>query len=266
MPIWETASDWDSAASEEGVAHESVAYTDHVDDTLVQQGYSISSPAVAPSNLILYYTHQEDDGSTAQDQSGSANDGTIGGCTLAETGVLSTSSFYYDGTDDYVQFPNLGTFGGSDNYSVTMWFKPNSTGLRNIFSPRGEYDVRWEWDRSGNQNLNYTDWDGSSNENLYGNASLTVDEWHHIGLTYNAGDLRFWVNGSQDASTTVAGDYMSVSESNFFGYINSLGENPLDSWLWDVRVYNTDLSSTQMQALYDVVNTGGSLITSEKVI
>lgn len=54
---WETASDWDSATAESGVAHERVAHTDNSYAGLVRQGYSYAAPHDG-ANTVGYWPFQ----------------------------------------------------------------------------------------------------------------------------------------------------------------------------------------------------------------
>jgi len=89
---WETSTDWDNAVSESGVVHESVANTDHNDDTLVKMGHRIQDPYLS-ADLGSFYPLHEDSGSTAYDFGGSNRDGTVNGATLGDTALLGTTGY-----------------------------------------------------------------------------------------------------------------------------------------------------------------------------
>lgn len=118
---WTTAGDWDRAATQTRVIHQT--YGDHRGDR-VELGYPTRD-----DGLVGFWALDEDSGSTAFDQSGTGNNGSHeGDPTLSEPGLFSTSSYEFDGTDDYVRVPDDDSLEVADSQAVTVsaWVKKNS--------------------------------------------------------------------------------------------------------------------------------------------
>lgn len=82
--------------------------------------------------LVSYYPFNETSGVVAEDVEGIYNGTLIGGVSLSRVGILGTA-YGFDGTDDYV---NLSTFdiNTNANYSISLWFKTNSTNDRKLIT------------------------------------------------------------------------------------------------------------------------------------
>jgi len=264
---WSSASDWDNAQSQEGVVHESVTNTDHNDDTVFLKGYSASSP-VPSSNLVLYCPLQEDSGTTAYDFSGNNYDGTYSNITLEDDGPLFTSSPVGDGSTSQVNFGTTISITPTRVFTVSAWvrlFSVPFTQNRGIAASHGDNGgtIDFRLDSSDIElggglnvgphlNYNYTSW--SSNT------------WHLITFVANGDDRFLYVDGSQVTSATNT-DFNPIDPATDFTlFYRGDGNNDNYWWgnIWDFRLYNTNLSSTQIQTYYDVVKTQGTLTTAKK--
>lgn len=254
---WETATDWDNAQSEDGVVHESVANTDHNDATIVKQGYRIASPYKAAS-LVGYWAFHEDSGSTAYDFSGNNNDGTINGATVGATGLLGTSSYSFDGTDDYVSLP---TFAAPSAYTVAFWSNldnHNSDHQQLTMADGPHFLVRSETD--GNQYLYHRN-DSATWVSI--SAASATGSWIFWTATWDGSTIRLYKNGTEQASA-------SVSSMNSQSNGNSIGGDSFNSVKFvagdiaGVRYDNAALSASEIQYLYDVVATPGALTGAVK--
>jgi hypothetical protein len=262
MPTWNTASDWDSATAESGVVYESVANTDHNDDTVVKRGYSAQNP-YNQSSLIVYLPFHENSG-TAYDFSGNNNDGIVSGVNQGVSTFLENDGYRF-GDTDYVELDGIPTVDDSSgSFTYTTWIKPTGGGRGNIFHPRLEADHRWEFDVNGSNEVSFLSYDGSSTH-VYTNTSLTLDTWYFIAVTWNNGSVQHYVNGNTDGSGSLNGWYTPNNRAgNWIGYVDERDENDIDADMFDFRVYDYELSSSEIQSLYDVGATNGTLTTAWK--
>ena len=260
---WSTAADWDAASFEDGVVHESVANTDHNDATSVKRGYSIESPYLSGS-LDAYYPLHEDSGGTAYDFSGNGNDAVIYGATQGYDAPLGTTMYGFDGNSDYLD-TGLNPDGG--DLSISVWFEADAWG--------GSYHSLTAIENNSLEQLVFRE-DSSSNFDwavysggYYGTDNLNLGnladgEIHHMVGTYDnsSGSWTLYLDGSQVASASASFSYTS-SIPFFIGAMNDTG-SPTDYWnghIWEMRYYNTELSSQNVQYLNDVVETDGRIIT-----
>lgn len=253
---WETATEWDNATSESGVVHESVANTDHSDDTIVKKGHSIANPYQS-LDLIGYWPLHEDSGSVANDFSGNANDGNISGPTLGVTGLLGTTAYSFDGTDDYVGLPSYGT---PSTYTIMFWSNLDTHGSNNqqiTMSDGPKFLLRSETD--GNQYMYHRESGNWANIS----APSSTGAWIFWAATYDGSTLRLYKNGTETANVS-AGAVQSGTNQN------AIGADPANNQFYTagditmVRYSNAALTASDIQYLYDVVNTAGTLTTATK--
>ena len=265
---WSAASDWDSAQSEAGIVHESVTNTDHQDATIIKQGYSIEAPPLS-SNLVAYWPLHEDSGTTTYDFSGNSNNGTVNGPTVGVGAPLETTAYSFDGTDDYVNIPNIPLSSGSTR-SINVWFKTSTAEASNLHN----YDV----DQPGRHLLKISSTGTvmgafrNSSQNLIGGTAIesttTVADgvWHMATLVYDGTDLILYIDAAQEASVTDSGATVSkISNSGRIGDHASTS-SLFTGDIWDFRIYNTDLGPSEVQELYDVVDSWGTHTSSKQVI
>ena len=101
--------------------------------------------------------------------------------------------------------------------------------------------------------------------------SLTLDTWYHVAVTFGGGEMVFYVNGVKTAThTELPGAMAAVVDHNLtFGVSSSKFADTADNYdvdkiipvawsgffhgsLDEVRMYNTVLSSTQIESIYNV--------------
>lgn len=248
---WETASDWNAAAAEDRVIHDS--YTDTV-ASKVQMGYAPSWL----SNLVAIYPLDEDSGSTAYDYSGNALDGTINGATVGQAGgVVNTSRYSFDGTDDYVDLGSPSALQLTDDFTIAGWVEVSDLSSDRCITTWANgnwshFPFHLVVKSSGFIRLNKSD----ASTNADSNTTLSTNTRYFIVVHNDANnDVRYWINGSADANNPISvedqtnnGDThcaLSRSDNQFFsGYQNFM------------MFFNSALSSTQAQNLYDAVSSG----------
>lgn len=262
-PTWETASDWDAATSEDGVVHESVANTDHDDDTIVQQGYDYANFSEITPTPDHAYPFHEDSGTTANDLAGS-NNGTINGATVNQEGLLGTTAYSFDGTDDYVDIPDPHDF--STAFTISFWAKPTvlSTGSSKCLSTG--YDgsniiTQFEFrDESSNGDVD-THGINSTFYNIITGKSISQNTWYHIAQTYDGSTMRYYNDATEQGNASV--NFSDTSTPTYVGAHYGTGSDAdhAAANIADVRFYPSALSASQIQTLYDVVDTPGTLTT-----
>lgn len=254
--IWELASDWDSAQSESGVVHESVSNTDHNDGAVVKQGYSVADPYLS-ADLVGYWPLQEDSGGTAYDFSGNSNNGTVNGATQGATGLLGTSAYSFDGTDDYITMSNP----TPTAFTISIWaywdgaLNPFEAPMSTRVSSNG-WMLRLDTDNA----TQFYVYDSSASTYQVVNGTLpNTGEWtHFVGTCDSNGNTELFID-------TVSQGTNSVGSRTQSGELR-IGDGPGRDRYWngdlaDARIYNRALTSTEIQTLYDVVDKDWSLTT-----
>lgn len=263
---WETATEWDNAVSESGVAHESTTDTDHDDATLVKQGYSLGTPFLN-SNLLALYGFHEDSGTTVHDLKGT-NDVTISGATANETGLLGTTAYSFDGSDDGGTATELSGVSKSTDFSVNIWFYPSDSTQGELVNNKvsNSDDFAITWDSDDNEIVSGAIDDGTED---IGDAGASVpsgiNTWYMFTYVFDSAtpsNSVAYLNASLGSSTNTVFQ-INASNGLYFGQ-RSDGAAPFAGKLTMASFYDKQLSSSEVQTLYDVVDTAGTLTAATK--
>lgn len=258
--------DLDNALAEDGVVHESVGGTDHNDSSRVSQGHSYSSPVISTS-LYHWYPLDEDSGTTATDIWG-GTDGEINGATVGQPGILSTSSYSFDGSNDYIDATtNTLPSDGSQAWTFCAWINVDTlSGNSVLWKYFGGFDWTILINLNGNQKFGYVNFDGSNVDGFTGATTLQSGQWYHIAATYDgAGNGEIYIDGSSDGTGTIQQDPLSEDNATSIGG-NAAGDTAYtDGTIENIMIFDTNLSSSQIQTLYDIVATDGQLTTQGKL-
>lgn len=259
---WGTASDWDSASSESGVVHESVTNTDHADDAVIKQGYSAASPFQSPER---YYAMHEDSGSTIYDFGTAAENGTIYAATLGATGLLGTTAYDFDATDDAVGAPN---FSVERNHTIIQYIQTNDdqTVQQPFRASTGDVSDFGASISVDGGNFNYFVKDSNGNNLSISAAVPDTVNLHQVVGRWDGSTQALFVNGTKQ---TTASRSISVSQDNsgetMIGATDSSGSNPHDGRIAGTWLYGgTALSDSQITDHWNVLNTAGELVTDWK--
>jgi hypothetical protein len=242
---------------------------------LTARGYenvSVSQLPVAYSNLIAWYPFDADtyEGFNAHDVTATlggsgddtAFDGTVNGATYQSNGGVTdinagpnSGAFDFDGSNDFISTSS------SDNLSPTPitvmgWINADSTS-----SNEGGFG---KWNRSGSTGdasylirtdvgtdtyeINIQNEDGSSIAGG-GVGTLNANTWDHLAFSHDGSSLRRYFNGSFEFETT---ENYNIGSSNIplrFGLHDVNGF--LDGQLDDIRIYNTILSDSEINDIYN---------------
>lgn len=265
MATWETAADWDAAVAESGVAHEAITNTDHVDASILRQGYSITNPYLAAS-LRAYWPLHEDSGSTAHDLGGSSYDASLNGTTLGVTGLLGTTGFSFNGSSDYGRALSDSLAVGTGDLSIAAWLKAAS-GTGTILGVNWDAGaaVGLNWGSGSLPKLSASD--GTNDNDVTGTTSIADGSWHYVVGVRDAGasESRIYVDGTLENTATwsTAANLAPDNDMALGGWIGSNGSIAFyyDGDMAEVRVYGTALSNSDVGELHDVVDTPGTLTT-----
>ena len=199
------------------------------------------------SGLVGHWTF---DGSkltttTATDSSTNANNGTLTNGPTPALGKLG-QALSFDGVDDYVDHGNPASLQfSSGTFSAAFWIKPNLLGSYQAIIGHGvgSYKVMlWS--------------DNAISLARAGTAAtsgpvLSTNQWQHVVVVNNIGtDAKFYVNGVLIATNAFTHTYSYASNIRLG---DSIGETqPFSGSLDDVRVYNRELTASEVTQLYNL--------------
>jgi len=230
-------------------------------------GYGISG-TFEIAGLVGHWSFEEDSGSTVIDSSGQGNDGTIYGATRVNSlpGLGKAMSFY--GVGDYVEVPNSASLNfGTGPMTIALWAKGGFAGyplLAKTIDTTG-YAIQTDWHDADPSNYSggYYWYPATAGNELIGPAAIVGDltAWHHIVVTRSDGNGSIYIDGDLKTSGTFT---MSSSDNTVplkMGYDPNWGD--YNGLIDEIRIYNRALSSDEVKAIYDALDTTTPVVTIE---
>jgi len=157
-------------------------------------------------------------------------------------------SLIFDGSDDYVTVSNVYNFGVSNAMTAEIWAKSdNATWNENgyLVSRRNQFIIH---PQISSTEVYFYIFSGVYQSVYLNPTSITV--FNQYVLTYNAGDLRAYLNGSLGANSTVSSPIASYTGDTYIGKDDFLARY-LDGNVGAVRLYNRALSAAEITQNYN---------------
>lgn len=196
---------------------------------------------------------------------------------------FGNASRYFDGVDDYVDLGDSDDFSYGDGvndspFSVSAWIKmEDHLKFRIIGKYKDQLPYEKEWvfssDSTGRLMLFLSDNSTGAYINRRYSDTTTfasyVGQWIHVVGTYDGSGtdsgIKLYINGSRvDDFSLSSGSYTAMENTNQSCEIGSItmfsGRDYTQGHIADCRLYNSELSSTDIAALY-----GGENITTNLV-
>ena len=218
---------------------------------------------------VGWWKFDECQGSVAYDSSGIGNTGSIvvgaggtqtslGTCSIGGTtawGVGATGKFNaslnFDGVDDYVGISNHSSLQLTNNFSISLWFKPSNLTQSNkyLLGKNNDYAILWEY-TDNTINL-YTN--GQTGTSPQAVSAMTINDtnWHHITYSYDGTTLKSFLDGKNSSTNTISFSCRTTTSPLTIGAANNTPAAVIAGQLDDVRIYNYALTATQVQTLYN---------------
>lgn len=76
-------------------------------------------------------------------------------------------------------------------------------------------------------------------------TSLAANTWYSIGGSYASGNLRVWLEGVNETTTTSVAAFPGAANVNINAFANSIPNNYDSSWIMEYAVWNVELSTTE---------------------
>ena len=246
QPTGTTYSDSGLAA---GTYYYKVTATDNAGNTgSASNEVSALVAAGPPPGLVAAYGFDAGSGTTAIDQSGTGNNGTLSNATWSVTGKFG-SSLSFNGTNSHVSVPDSTSLDLTTGMTVEGWVRLNvAGGFRTLLVKERPGDLVYGVyaNTDGNRPQSQVTVNGTPRW-IDGTAAVPPGVWTHVAATYDGATQRLYVNGTQVASLALAG---SITTSNSPVKIggNAIWGEWLNGLIDEVRIYNRALSATQIQS------------------
>ena len=167
-------------------------------------------------------------------------------------GVASgaVASINFDGSNDSINVGDIGDVFGT-SFTISMWINPDDVSNRKEFI--GQYVDSNNWWRFGNDELGNWEIDvedgGSRTVAVNPDWSVVVNQWHHIVLSRNASDWRFYKNGEEDGVGSDASTIPDMAASVYIGNVTSSAY--FNGQIGAVQIYSTSLTHAQIKDMYN---------------
>ncbi len=234
--------------------------------------YGLLDPWYDSSGLVGYWSFNGGDvdwnTNIVTDGSGNGNNGSMVNMTASENPLVGVSgqALDFNGSNEYISIADSSSLDVSTQVSISVWIKPDTvvTAERNIIaknyidSTNGQHAYGLAVNSAGIV-YGWVDGDGSwgggdlvtAGENY---SNLSVNEWHHIVMTYNGSVLRFYRDGINTAVSSVNSITIHNSTQPLFIAHKSDWSNYFDGKIDEVLVYNRALSTDEITTLYNLGN------------
>lgn len=194
----------------------------------------------------------------AIDESGNGNNGTLSSPTLTNDRFgISNTAININQSNDIVCTSTL--INNPQNFSISLWFKTDSTNGWIFGLDDGQCNHIFNWDRylsiNSNGNLEFRIFDtGNQNIIITSNNAYNDNQWHNCVYSLSNFVMSIYVDGQ-----IAANSINNINASNYQGYwrIGGLGSSnipyvpSLIGQIDDIGIWNRALSSCEIQDLYN---------------
>ncbi len=214
-------------------------------------------PQPTPSELVGHWTLDETTGTSASDSSGKGMGGTLSNGLMFDTDSVTGqvgNALDFDGSNDYIDLPD-----GFNDFvkgcTISLWVYPTSvqSWARFIdFGNGSSADNIWFGRRADSDDLAFECWSGSSSNGLvYAADAITLNTWQMVTVTVDSsGNVKLFKNGQLIQTGTSAPASVSRT-NNYIGRSNWSADDYYQGRMDDVRIYNYNLSDSDVMALYN---------------
>ncbi len=206
--------------------------------------------------LVFFMLGNEGSGNTVFDLSGNGYNGTFGNTPVWVPGNSGPAIDFEAADTDYI---DCGTaFQVVSGLTVIACVKPESiTGYPTIIGKwveAGANTKQWKLVAALNGGNPYIDISDNGSNDIYrqGTASLSLDVYTTIAITYNGSELHFYKNGQLDDGTLTGAVPSSLHQSASKLIIGHQGDetNDYDGLISYIIIYNRALSPSEVAEIY----------------
>ncbi|MFC1620993.1 DUF2341 domain-containing protein, partial [Candidatus Omnitrophota bacterium] len=215
------------------------------------------------TGLVGYWDFNEDtsgsaDGDTIYDRSSNSNNGTgVDGANdagLTWTAGRLGNAIDFDGVDDYVTTADITV--ESTDLTFSIWLKADTLASdQGALFTKNSDDIMFETFTDGSLHFSINSTQGSPEKLTAANTILTGN-WYHVAAVYDYDndDATIYVNGSPVANSQGDETLNKIPNSApaiEIGARSGGPWDPFDGILDDARIYNIELTASQVKALYE---------------
>jgi hypothetical protein len=201
----------------------------------------------ASAGLNGAWAFDESSGTTAADQSGKGNVGTVTSATFVGGGKFN-NALSFNGTNSWVTVADSATLDLTTGMTIEGWVRPSTTqNWRTAFVKEQPGNLVYGvYANNGNNRPAAEVYVGGAARTVQGPTALPALTWSHLAASYDGTTLRLFVNGTQAAQLAVSGSILTSNSPVRIGGNGVWGEY-FSGLIDEVRVYNRALTAAEIQ-------------------
>jgi len=194
------------------------------------------------AELVGHWRLDEGSGAIAADSSGYGNDGALQGDPQWVTGKIN-GALEFDGTGDYVEVPDNESLHLWERFTLAAWIYQVESRSSRIIDKIG----------AGTANGPHLDTHPGTKLRCCSGICIstdtdhTLEEWHHVAVTFDEGDVKLYVDGSIEGEGSAPSPLAGNSLPLRIG-ADSDGQSLFHGVIDDARVYSRALTETEILA------------------
>ncbi|MDO8524607.1 MAG: LamG domain-containing protein [bacterium] len=204
-------------------------------------------------NLVAYWDMDQATGTTAIDNSGNNNTGTLIGGVKITNGVYG-NALQFDGVNDYINVADSPSLSPTNAVTVSGWIKTSSIqpgrGVIVKGGPGNNYDYMLYFSRTTQANVNFYIRNSSGSIDTAGSYTFKYNDnaWHYYTGVFDGDWLRLYIDGKLVSSknTVLTNIKNSINPLTIGRGWSTYFKGSID----DVRVYSRALSANEIQYQY----------------
>ncbi len=198
------------------------------------------------AGLVAAYGFDAGSGTTAIDQSGNGNNGTIANATWV-AGKFGNGLFF-NGSNARVNINDSNSLDLTTGMTLEAWVKPSLlNAYQTAIFKEQTGDLAYGLYANTTDNAPDTEaYIGGVAKKAVAGSALATGAWSYLTATYDGTSLHLYLNGVQTAQVAASGSILTSAGALRIGG-NNIWNEWFNGWIDEVRVYNRALSAAEIQ-------------------
>ena len=171
---------------------------------------------------------------------------------VTAAGIANNYSMEFDGTNDYISIGNLTSI-ETTQFTISMWINVTSTKNTVLFNSGLTHPNGIIFQYTGSDFYIAIGGAGISSSSI----TLNTGDWYNVLLTTNGTTAKLYVDGTQLGSNlTIGSGRTGIGSNAVIAKYNYSSGFEFNGFIDEVGIWDTALTSTQVQSIYDATSAG----------